>query len=1417
MKSFLGYVAEDLLKTYGRNLSRVAVVFPNKRAALFLNEELGQLCAEPLWSPAYMTISELFRKHSKREVADPIKLVCDLYRCFTEQTGFEETLDHFYGWGQVLLADFDDVDKNMADAKQVFKNLRDLHELDDVSYLNDEQKEIIRKFFSNFSDEHETELKRRFLQLWTKMGDIYQAFNERLTTQGLAYEGALYREVAEQEDITFEYEQYVFVGFNLLQQVEQRLFRQLKKQGKARFYWDFDHYYMPKDGTKVPHEAGFFIAQYLKDFPNALDTRDEEIYGNFEKEKRIRFVAATTENAQARFLSRETRDERREARAESRETRAERREPRDERREAIVMCNEGLLQTVVHALPETMTEVNITTGFPLIQTPAASLVGMLMELQTTGYSRQKGRYRLTQVNKVLCHPYIKYLTEEVDGLYKELNDKHLNYPTPEMLAINEEMKLLFTPCEGVRGLLAWLCEIVRLTARRGTEVENEKEASAERKENGTGPLMQESMFRMYTLLNRLLGLMDSGDLTVELSTLQRLIGQLVAGGSVPFHGEPIERIQVMGVLETRNLDFDKVVLLSCNEGNMPKGVNDTSFIPYSLRKAYGLTTIDHKVAIYSYYFHRLLQRARDVIILYNNATNDGQRSEMSRFMLQLLVESNHHIELQTLQTAQQYTPFNPVTIEKDAEMMEKLRERFDLSRHPEQAAVGTRVLTAAEAENMSPLLTPTAINRYMRCPLVFYYTYVCGIRQPNEVEDDVIDNRAFGNIFHHASETLYRKLTALGGEIKGGDIDRMLKEKVDIERAVDDAIEKELRYPRENGAAMSDSLNGLQLINREVIIHYLRRLLELDRQLAPFKILGIEMNTIAKLETKFITTTIGGRIDRLDKVESRESGIERGETIRVVDYKTGGKKLTVLDDVESIFAQESLSKHSDYYLQTFLYGCIVRTSKIINPEGLPVSPALLFIQHAGGDDYDPVLQFKDGKIADVETDRKTFGTLLKATVDEMFDPEKPFVPTADRQRCTNCIYQLLCKLAMVLVLFGGSIMGAWGKHQVLSPQIKSLQVVVNDRWTQLPIMELGSDDVVRIGFDELSHEFHRYIAHLEHCEADWSPSEEIFENDWLEGFNDIPLDDYEKSLNTTVLYTHYKIQFPNDQCRLKMSGNYRLHILDEDNDNEEVLVAEFRVVESRMDIGLGVTVNTDLGLNGRYQQVEMSLNYNGLPVTFPEEQLRIFVMQNSREDNQKVDVAPNYVTPKGLRWEHNRGLIFDAGDEYHKYEVLDPTHITMGLERVWWDEEEGRYHVQPWVCEPQRNYLYDEDANGAFYIRNSDNYENDRLSDYVWVHYKLQNVREYDSEVIIDGQWTTEAPENYVMSYNEQDRSYNGMVLQKMGYYNYQLLLRDADGTTHRVPEEGSFYQTENRYQVLVYYKGNGERTWRLVGTRGEN
>ncbi len=399
---------------------------------------------------------------------------------------------------------------------------------------------------------------------------------------------------------------------------------------------------------------------------------------------------------------------------------------------------------------------------------------------------------------------------------------------------------------------------------------------------------------------------------------------------------------------------------------------------------------------------------------------------------------------------------------------------------------------------------------------------------------------------------------------------------------------------------------------------------------------------------------------------------------------------------------------------------------------------------------------------------------------------------------------------LYVFLLAAGWLGAWARSTINSEDIKTLQVVVNQDWLSPPVMRLGTGDVLNVGFDELSHTYRRFMYRLERCEADWTPSENLFESDWLEGFNGSPIEDYENSLNTTVLYTHYRLQIPNDHCRLKMSGNYRLHVYDEDDEQNDVLTAEFRVVESLMNVGLSVTTNTDLDFNLSHQQVAMAVNFGNLRVTNTGEQIFTVVTQNGRENTQRLNPQPDFVQPDRLRWEHNRQLVFDAGNEYHKFEVLDVSHPTMGIDRMEWDGH--HYQAYPFANIPRRTYTYDQDANGAFYIRNSDNIENDRTCDYVYVNYKLVPAEQYGRDVVVDGQWTTEPAGNYTMSYDPTDRSYNARILQKQGYYSYQYVLRGDDGRTTVMPEEGSFFETENRYQAYVYYKGVTDRTWRLVG-----
>lgn len=399
----------------------------------------------------------------------------------------------------------------------------------------------------------------------------------------------------------------------------------------------------------------------------------------------------------------------------------------------------------------------------------------------------------------------------------------------------------------------------------------------------------------------------------------------------------------------------------------------------------------------------------------------------------------------------------------------------------------------------------------------------------------------------------------------------------------------------------------------------------------------------------------------------------------------------------------------------------------------------------------------------------------------------------------------------ILVIFCTLAMTAQ-RHEIKSDHIATLQVVADNDWLTMPVIRLNSGQRIHIEFDDLTHQYNRYAYKVIHCEADWTESEELFESDYIEGFADgNTIDEMEESLNTNQLYTHYSLTLPNEHCRLKMSGNYKVEVYDDNDDSEPMLTACFMVVEPVMTVRMEVTPNTDIDVNKSHQQVSMEVGYNGLQVLQPERQIHTVVLQNGRWDNARLNAKPQYTMADGLRWDHNRDLIFDAGNEYRKFEVLDTDHPTLGIDRIRWDGKQ--FHAFVFADEPRPNYLYDEDANGAFYIRNSDNIENNRISDYVQVHFQLMCPQPVSGDVYVNGVWTNDRfLEQYRMEYDYGSSSYQLTLPLKMGYYSYQYVMLDAEGFAQVMPTEGSFFQTENEYYALVYYRQQGGRTDRLVG-----
>ena len=958
MESFLKLVAADLYKHTEGNLAHTAVVFPNKRAGLFFNEYLAQESDSPIWSPAYVSISELFRSLSPWEVGDPVKLVCELYKIFRRETQSTETLDDFYFWGEMLISDFDDADKNRVDTDKLFSNLQDLRNImDDYTFIDDEQEEAIRQFFQNFSIERRTALKERFISLWNVLGNIYKGFRESLASQNIAYEGMMYRHVIEHLDVDkLPYEKYIFVGFNVLNKVEHTLFTQLKDAGKAVFYWDYDEFYMKENRQAVTHEAGEFIRRNLRDFPSPLSG---ELFKNLSKPKEVHYIASSTENAQARYLPQWIRNNL----------------TTPEKETAVVLCNEALLQPVLHSLPAEVKHVNITMGFPLSQTPVYSFLIALLELHTHGFNFKSGRYTFQSVVTLLKHPYTRQLTGQAELLEKELTRNNRFYPLPGELGKDEFLTRLFTPLSGNLNLCIRLSETLQQVASI-----YQANTSGTEDTDAFNQLYRESLFKAYTTINRFRTLIEEDELTVQSETFRRLLVKVLSATNIPFHGEPAIGMQVMGVLETRNLDFRHLVLLSVNEGQLPKSGGDSSFIPYNLRKAFGMTTIEHKIAVYAYYFYRLLQRAERITLIYNTSSDGLNRGEWSRFMLQFLIEWPHPITRQFLEAGQSPQGTSPITVEKTPDVMRQMQSLFDVRANPKAK------------------FSPSALNYYLDCPLKFYYRYVAGLSAPDEVSAE-IDSATFGSIFHYAAEHIYKDLTTHGKVINKEALETLLRNEVKLQDYVDTAFKKLFFNVPQNE---KPEYNGVQLINSAVIARYLKQLLQNDLRYAPFTFIASEMEVDEPIDIQtpkgVIKSRIGGIIDRMDSKDG---------TLRIVDYKTGGDADTP-PHVESLFIPDK--KRSNYVFQTFLYAAIMCRKQ----PTMKIAPALLYIHRAATETYSPVIQMGESRkpkeaVEDFSKYEKEYRERLQGLLEEIFNPEKSFTQTEIIEKCTYCDFKALCK------------------------------------------------------------------------------------------------------------------------------------------------------------------------------------------------------------------------------------------------------------------------------------------------------------------------------------------------------------------------------------------------------------------------
>ncbi len=952
MNGFLKQTAADLYGRYGDDISSLSVMLPNRRAGLFFGEALAGIISKPLWQPQSVTVDQLMEEVSGLAAGDRIRLITELYNIYA---GFHpaESFDTFYFWGELLLGDFDSIDKYLIDADTLFANLVDLHELDNrFDYLTEEQKAVIAKFWRSFGQEpYFSPQQRDFLTVWRTLAPVYHAFRARLQELGIAYQGMVYREAAERikdgRAPQIPERRYVIAGFNALSKCEQVLFDWLRKNYAVDFYWDYDNWYLA-DGTQ---EAGMFMRGNLLRFPPAAPPGVG--YDNFAKPKKIRSVATASNVLQCKYAGNALAEiARKKGSAPGKET-------------AIVLTDESLLTPLLWSLPEEVADINITMGYPLRMHPAYTFVERLVELQNRRRaSRNSLAFYHSDVEGLLRHPYLADPSGDIE-IFKA---KYV-YLNAERLKTSPVLEKIFTAPEDWRGLSDYLVDVIALVAKLPFE-------------RGDAGQRTEFFAVITEHIRTLANSLDGCGIDLSTKIYTSLLRRSLQSVTVPFEGEPLAGVQVMGILETRALDFENIVFLSMNDSNSPGNLTGApSFIPYNLKMAYGLPTPEHHEGVYAYHFFRLIQRAKNIDMVWSSTSDDRNTGEPSRYIYQLDYESPHEVEKDEVTVDVNLSPAEAITVEKSPAVMEQLYRFLDPPRRK---------------------LSPSLFFTYVECPLKFYFRGVAGLRADEEISEEV-DNAMFGNILHLAMEKLYAPLV---GVPDPRERIRALIGSPEVEEAVNRAVAE--LYVKEEKVRPEDWGGNMILVHKTIADYIDRNILPFDAARGDFTIEKLEEWVSADIyfdlggETR--TVSFCGKADRLDRLADG--------TLRVVDYKTGGPKTKVKEQtnerfasIDALFAGRSDERISAV-LQTLLYAMMLRSGN-----ELKVQPALYYVRNLSKDGYSPLI-LDTGNKREVEQYgdyAEEFEERLRGAMSEMFDPSVPFTQCEDPLPCQWCDFRTICQ------------------------------------------------------------------------------------------------------------------------------------------------------------------------------------------------------------------------------------------------------------------------------------------------------------------------------------------------------------------------------------------------------------------------
>ena len=944
MSSFLSEIAKSLYERYGDDISSLSILFPSRRARLFFNDALSSIAERPLWQPEWLTIDELMCEISGLKMGDKTRLIAELYKVYSRY--HDESFDKFYFWGEMLLADFDTVDKYRIPADRLFANIVDIKELEaDLSYLTPEQLKIVTAFWRNITEGVLlTEEKRRFLAVWRTLAPIYHEYRERLTSLGMAYPGMVYRVAADMIDegraAFASKRRYVVAGFNALSTCEQRLLKFMTTVADTEFFWDYDSYYT----RNREQEAGMFLRDNLVMFPPKVELSHD----NFRNIQSVNVVSTVSNVVQCKYI------------AEILRTLAA--DGKLDKQTAIVLTNENLLEPLLYSLPEELEKVNVTMGYPLRQSLVYSLVERLLELQRHCRTDREGNtlYYHIDVTGVLSHPYVTDADpKRVQQILSAIRKNRRVMVDGATLTSNELFATIFRRVEGWESLSLYLQDVVSAIA--ATPSENRHSHRTE-----FLAVMAENLVKLHNSLLEC-------DIELSPSVYTSLLRRHLQVVRIPFEGEPLEGVQIMGILETRNLDFRNVILLSMNDDNFPGNHSaQSSFVPYNLRFAYGMPTPEHHEGVYAYYFYRLAQRCEKLYMVYCSHADERSTGEPSRYIRQLEYETDFEIQRVEVGVDVNLDEAEPIEIEKNSEVMDSL-QRFILP-------------------DATSTFSPKTFALYLDCPLKFYFGVVARLREESEIEESV-DHRILGNIFHYAIEQLYKDVVDcpnVGQKLE------QISTPERLEQVVDEAIRREYLH---TDSVNSEDYGGDLMLVRSVVLRYLRNVVSYDIAHSDFRVVQLEKPISCdfpfKVGDKELSLRFKGTSDRIDKMNDG--------SIRIVDYKTGSKKLEYksLDWLFNDSARGTMSNIT----KTMLYAMMM-----YNTSGSDVNPVLYYVGSMHDKNYSPLLTKSEGKVSGAmfSTYREEFESHVASILSDIYNPAIPFRQCEDAKNCTYCDYSVVC-------------------------------------------------------------------------------------------------------------------------------------------------------------------------------------------------------------------------------------------------------------------------------------------------------------------------------------------------------------------------------------------------------------------------